>query len=70
MLCFNDRTYCASPNCENACGRKMTPRDIELAKKSPFPVSWSMFCGEVSMDEMRQHIEKEFTDAATERQEC
>jgi hypothetical protein len=70
MLCFNDRTYCASPDCENACGRKMSARDIEIAKKSLFPVAWSMFCGQVSMEEMSLHIEKEFNDAPTEPAQC
>lgn len=67
MLCFNDRTYCASPDCQNECGRKMNDSEKEVAKKSPFPISWSMFCGKVSIDEMRQHIKKEFSNAVTEQ---
>lgn len=46
MLCFNDRTYCASPNCQNECGRKMTDDEKDKAMTSAFPVSWGFFCGE------------------------
>ncbi len=26
-MSFKDRTYCASPNCNNECGRKMSDAD-------------------------------------------
>jgi hypothetical protein len=45
MMCFRDRTWCASPECQGECGRKMTPEILSEAKKSPFPISWGMFCG-------------------------
>jgi hypothetical protein len=49
---YRDRTYCASPACQNACGRKMS--DLEIAQKKAFafaqgfeiPVSYAYFCGE------------------------
>lgn len=24
MICYRDRTFCASPNCKNKCGRELT----------------------------------------------
>ncbi len=44
MLSFNDRTYCASPNCTNECGRKMTPEEKEKLSRSDLFVSTAYFC--------------------------
>ena len=44
MLCYRDRTFCASPNCENKCGRKMADFDKLHARNSPFGVAWGFFC--------------------------
>lgn len=44
MLSFNDRTYCASPNCTNECGRKMTADEKEKLAKSNMWVSTAYFC--------------------------
>lgn len=46
-MCFNDRTYCASPDCENKCGRKMTIVEEQEAVQSGLPVSYGYFCGEL-----------------------
>jgi hypothetical protein len=48
-MSFLDKTFCASPNCENACGRKIT--DEEKKKLNQLPsweqlVSQAYFCGE------------------------
>lgn len=46
-----DKTYCASPNCKNDCGRKL-PDDYEQDRwKNPGHyagklISWGYFCGE------------------------
>lgn len=49
MLCYRDRTYCASPNCVDACGRKLTPEIQKAAEAwwgSPdAPIAVSYFCG-------------------------
>ena len=50
--CYRDKTYCASPNCKNECGRKMS--ELEQAQQKAFfaaqgytlPVSYGYFCGE------------------------
>lgn len=54
MMCYKDRTYCASPNCKNECGRQLTDEDRQKALKwwaSPknptgegFPLAVSHFC--------------------------
>ena len=45
MYSFNDKTYCASPNCKNECGRKLTPEIWDAAKKAGMMVAQSYFCG-------------------------
>jgi hypothetical protein len=45
-LCFKDKTYCASPNCTNECGRKMTPNEMNELRASNLYYSYSYFCGE------------------------
>lgn len=47
-MTFRDKTFCASPDCTNKCGRKMT--EIESAQLAQAAegtlVSYSYFCGE------------------------
>ena len=45
--CFLDYTYCASENCQNKCGRKMTKEIKEAIQEMEFcRVSYAYFCGE------------------------
>ena len=46
MLCYRDKTFCASPNCVNACGRKMTEQERAEAEKLGWPVAYANFCVE------------------------
>jgi hypothetical protein len=46
-----DRTFCASPNCKNDCGRKITEAEKEFLRKEREaginrPTSNGYFCGE------------------------
>ena len=43
----HDKTYCVSPECVNACGRKLTPelRDKAIAAGCEW-LSQAYFCGE------------------------
>ena len=48
---YKDKTFCASPNCTNECGRKMPPQDKERLSAWTDPeraplVSYAYFCGE------------------------
>ena len=45
MYCYKDRTFCASPNCENECGRKMTEYERKEAQQQELPVCSAYFCG-------------------------
>lgn len=43
----SDKTYCASPQCNNECGRKMKDEVKELLTMQAMPwVSYAYFCGE------------------------
>ena len=47
-----DRTYCASPKCENNCGRKASQEDKKFFARHPwYPVSYAYFCGEPEEEE-------------------
>lgn len=45
--CYRDKTYCASPNCKNKCGRKMSPEIEYLLKQDKYGRTYyAYFCGE------------------------
>lgn len=51
MIIFKDKTYCASPQCKNECGRKMTKKEEEQLEQmredgKSVGVSQGYFCGE------------------------
>ncbi len=53
MICYRDRSYCASPACANKCGRKITDNEREEAIKADMAISWGYFCEEpVILDEV------------------
>ena len=50
-MSYKDKTFCASPDCKNACGRKMSEEDKQFLKGHPwYPVSYGYFCGEPPPD--------------------
>lgn len=51
MMCYLDKTFCVSPQCENKCHRKLTP-EIEKAAdewwgkgENKAPIAVSYLCG-------------------------
>jgi len=44
MLCYKDRTFCASEVEEHTCGRVLTKEESEHAIKINLPVSYAKFC--------------------------
>lgn len=46
MFCYRDKTFCASPNCTNECGRKMTEQERAEAERLYMPVAYADFCSE------------------------
>ena len=66
-ICFKDRSYCASPNCTNACGRMMTDEEHEEYIRVNAPdqqdgmlgIMYGYYCGEPSEpDRGTQQVEK------------
>jgi len=46
-MTFKDRTYCASPDCNNKCGRKMGEEERHALAYCDYQVvSYGYFCGE------------------------
>jgi hypothetical protein len=47
MMSYLDKTFCASPQCKNDCGRRMTDAQREqLSYSQAQYVSYGYFCGE------------------------
>jgi hypothetical protein len=44
MLCYKDRTYCATPGCKNACGRKLTEEIRMAASNAGMLLAMAYFC--------------------------
>jgi len=55
-MSFKDKTFCASPNCQNECGRKLNEEqriDLAMLEDAGYwsaIVSYAYFCGEPSYD--------------------
>ena len=46
-MSFLDKTFCASPQCKNDCGRRMTDKERDqLTYSEAEYVSYGYFCGE------------------------
>lgn len=45
MICYKDKTFCASPNCKNECGRKITLDEHMYANEQGLYVAYAYFCG-------------------------
>ncbi len=43
---LTDRLFCSSPNCQNKCGRKMTPEMERHYDRYGTPVTYQRFCDE------------------------
>jgi len=43
MICYKDKTFCASKG-PHTCGRELTKKDKENAIKLGLPISMSKFC--------------------------
>ena len=47
--CYRDKTYCATPDCKNECGRKMSEEVRQLlAQDKHGRTAYAYFCGEPS----------------------
>ncbi len=44
-MTYKDKAFCASPNCDNKCGRKLSLEDKHYLRKHPWmTVAMSYFC--------------------------
>lgn len=46
MMCYRDKTFCASPDCKNECGRQITDEQRGEAERLGLLIAWGYFCGE------------------------
>ena len=53
MQTYKDKTFCASPDCQNDCGRKMSPFEEMESKEIEANVSYAYFCGVPRCDETK-----------------
>lgn len=44
MMNYKDRTFCASPNCTNECGRQLTDEIRQGARASNMLLALNYFC--------------------------
>lgn len=44
MLCYRDKTFCASKVAGHSCGREFTDYDKEKAEEAGLPIAWGEFC--------------------------
>jgi len=45
MISFKDKAFCASPNCVNECGRKLTPELMREYERLNMPDEWDGMLG-------------------------
>ena len=52
MICYGDRTWCASPNCKNECGRQLQDWHIKqnAQENMQLPVCYGYYCGAPAED--------------------
>lgn len=46
MLCYKDKTFCASKVTKHTCGCELSEEDKKNAEKMELPIAWSNFCDE------------------------
>lgn len=57
-MSYLDKAFCASPNCKNECGRRMTDEERANIKYSHGErISYSYFCGGNHENEMPWSVE-------------
>ena len=43
-MCYKDRMFCASPNCTNECGRKITDEQRLDVQRLDLNIAFAYFC--------------------------
>lgn len=47
MICYKDKTYCASKVEKHTCGRELSEDDAKYAEETGLPIAYGHFCEEV-----------------------
>jgi len=71
-MVYRDTTYCASPNCTNQCGRKMSDSDMLITQREEIPVCFAYFCDvpeKKNNSGKKSYATEEFTDYAARCEE-
>ena len=65
LMSYLDKTFCASPNCKNDCGRRMTDEEHQrLIYLNTDRVSYGYFCGEpVDINSSKNSATEDIFDA-------
>ena len=59
MICYKDQAFCASSDCTNQCGRKLTEEVKAAARRAKLPLSVGYFCGKPEWHEPKDDKQKE-----------
>ena len=51
MICYKDKTFCASDAEVHTCGRELAEEDKKYAENIGLPIAYSKFCEEKSTNE-------------------
>ena len=45
MICYLDRSFCASKTEAHTCGREITEEQVKRADELGLPIAYSFYCG-------------------------
>lgn len=48
MLCYRDKTFCASEVEHHTCGRELSEEEAKKAEEMGMPIAWGKFCKEIT----------------------
>lgn len=54
-MTYKDKTFCASPNCKNVCGRQMSEEEKCKLKDWEY-VSYAYFCDAPICDDLKKEV--------------
>jgi hypothetical protein len=62
MIKYKDKTFCASPNCKNECGKQMSmleEKEVDaILEYEGIDVTYEYFCGEPDDSEIKKIVKE------------
>ena len=58
MICYKDKTFCASKIHKPECDRQITQEELDDAKFCDIPIAWAYFCGEYNPELLDKEVQK------------